>query len=77
MPPRMGRNQGFTARVRRLFWWASDLSQAIGRICQICDRGVFLQARRQLLPVAEVKEPVHRPSYAARSKSVGLVSADT
>ena len=38
MPPRMGRNQGFTAKVRRLFWWPSDLSLAIGRICQICDR---------------------------------------
>jgi hypothetical protein len=34
----MSRNQGFTARVRRLFWRPSDLSLAIGRICQICDR---------------------------------------
>ena len=38
MPPRMSGNQRFTARVRRLFWWATDLSLAIGRICQICDR---------------------------------------
>jgi hypothetical protein len=38
--------KGLRLECRRLFWRPSDLSLTIGRICQIRDRGVLLQARR-------------------------------